>query len=129
MDKILSGGKRRYHLEDLLSTDTLGVTYRAFARRKAGKGIKRRYYALTRPADNDSSFQFLEALQQTLITSPNNMHIDEDFECDGHHWYVVAKGSERKNTPQWVSALTNKGYLMLLLSALILILLIIKFFQ
>lgn len=129
MMELLNGTLRRYHIEAVVDDNPLGITYRAFARRKAGEGIYRRYFAILEKAEEASQTDFDAAISETIITSPFQIHKEESFVCEGRNYVVLAKGeAPRAANPLWKS-LQNRGYLMLFLSAFILILIIIRLFQ
>lgn len=128
MDEVLTGGKRRYHIESVVGSNGGTTVYRAFARRRAGQKIKRRYYALFE-TDSSTQVDFDSSLSASAMAVPFDVFEADRFEQDGHSYVVLAKGrAPRKPNRRW-AALQNHGYLMLLLSALILILMIVKFFQ
>ncbi|MCR4815696.1 MAG: hypothetical protein K5842_00740 [Bacteroidales bacterium] len=127
MDTLV-GNLRRYHVESEIQTDALGTVYRAFARRRAGRGLKRRYYALLAVADGASLSDFNEALQRSILSVPHPVHIEEEFLYEGRQYVVVAKGVARRRRGGAMRQFYNRGYLMLILAALILILLIIRHF-
>ena len=122
------GNLRRYHVESVIQTDALGTVYRAFARRRNGKGLKRRYYALLAVAEGASLSDFNEALQRSILSVPHPVHIEEEFLYEGGQYVVVAKGAARHRRGGIMRQYYNRGYLMLILAALILILLIIRHF-
>lgn len=129
MDEILEGELRRYHLEAVVDDSQEGKTYRAFSRRKISDGIRRRYFAIVEKGENTPLAEFNAAVQETINSAPYAVHVEERI-ADGDRIYVVlAKGeAPRRVNPKW-KKMQNKGFLMLFLSALILILLIIRFFQ
>lgn len=129
MDDILTGVKRRYHIESVVKETSVGKVYRAFSRRRVGQKIKRRYYAVVEKNGSVSCGAFENMVLSAMMTLREDTHLEERFENGGLEYAVLAKGKEtRKKNSRW-NALQNHGYLMLLLSALIFILLIIKFFQ
>lgn len=126
--EIIAGNNHRYHIESLVGTSSRAYTYRAFVRRRSGKTIRRRYYALVSPNNEQSLISFLSDLRLSMMTTPFPVRIEEEIKSDDGHFYVIARGmKENKRHP--LQAYTNKGYLMLFLSAVILILLVIKFFS
>lgn len=129
MDVVLQGDYRRYHIESLVDENETGRTYRAFARRVVGEGVARRYFAILEKREDASQSDFEAAVEETLQTAPFAIHKEETIKKGEHSYVVLAKGeAPRETNPVWKS-LQNKGYLMLLLSAIILILLIIRLFQ
>lgn len=129
MIELLTGSLRRYHIEAAIDDNNLAITYRAFARRKTGKGIIRRYFAIIEKKEEASQTDFNAAIQETVLTAPFPIHIEENIKHEDCSYVVLAKGeAPRAANPLWKS-LQNRGYLMLFLSAFILILLIVRFFQ
>ena len=128
-DEILIGKKHRYHIVSLIESNSTAYTYRAFARWRTAKGlIARRYYAIVTPAHNESPETFHSSLLASLSGIPFPVRIEEEIHNDFGHYYVISKGkAQKKDNP--LSKLFNKGYLMLALAALILILLIVKHFS
>ena len=125
----LVGGKHRYHIESTLSCGEEGTVYKAFTRRKVGNRIVRRYYAVIQRGDNASPFDFDSTLMASAMTLPYEVFEVERFEQEDRAYVVLAKGkSPRQPNPRWQSV-QNRGYLMLLLAALILILMIVRFFR
>lgn len=122
MEKVLKGGNRRYHIERLVAQTGEGSVYRAFSRRKAGDGWRRRYYAIVEL--EGSGDEVCDALEASSDAIPYSVHIDEIFKCDGRRYAVVARGRRDSR----FRAIANKGYLMMVLAALILILMIIRAF-
>ncbi len=123
----LVGKKRRYHIESEISNQTEGTIYRAFSRRKSGNKIIRRYYAIVKCFDDIITVDY--AVQQTLIMASHPLRVEEDFIDGDNRYIVIAKGKQQKNRTTWMEPFLNKGYLMMFLAALILILVIIKHFQ
>ena len=129
MIELLNGELRRYHIESVIEENPLGTTYYAFSRRKTMRGIARRHFAIIEMGKEASKSDFNAAIQETIQASPIEIHVEERFSQDGNNYVVIAKGEEPpKPNPLWKS-LQNRGYLMLFLSAFILILLIIRLFQ
>lgn len=129
MEDILQGSLRRYHIEAVVDDNPLGIVYRAFARRKMGEGIHRRYFAILEKCENASLPDFNAAVQETILTAPFKMHVEEKISEGGRYYVVLAKGeAPRTVNPTW-KKLQNKGYLMLFFAAFILILLIIRLSQ
>lgn len=129
MNDILTGGKRRYHIESVVGSNGDATVYRAFARRRVGQKIKRRYYALFEKDNAAPEADFDRCLMASAMAVPFNVYEEDRFEVDGRRYVVLAKGTApRKTNLRW-KALQNHGYLMLLLAALIFILMIVKFFQ
>ena len=129
MDECLTGGQRRYHIESCVGKHPLADTYRVFTRRKTGRKIKRRYYALIAchpDALKEQSQQFQSELERSIASLPHPIHIDEEFDCQGRHCLVLARGKEDRKSSHW-KALTNKGYLMVLLAIVIFILMLLHF--
>lgn len=129
MSDLLQGTLRRYHIEAVADDNPLGITYRAFARRMTGKGIVRRYFAIIEKTESASATDFNAAIQETVLTTPFPIHKEESFVHEGRNYVVLAKGDAPRTENQLWKSLHNRGYLMLFLSAFILILLIIRFFQ
>lgn len=126
---LMQGSLRRYHIEAAIDDNPLGITYRAYARRRTGDGIVRRYFAIIEKAEDASPADFNAAIQETILSAPFPIHKEETIKHEGRSYVVLAKGeAPRAVNPLWKS-LQNKGYLMLFLSAFILILLIVRFFQ
>lgn len=129
MNHLLNGGKRRYHIESTVSSDALGTVYKAFARHRSGRRIVRRYYAVVERDAAADVADFESSLLASTMAVPFDLFVDERFEQDGRNYVVVAKGvAPREPNRRW-TALQNHGYLMLLLAGLIVILMIIRFFQ
>lgn len=129
MDEILIGGKRRYHIESLVRETPVGRVYRAFSRRRVGQKIRRRYYAVVEKGAGVGGVDFDNVVLSSIMVLPVEMHLEEEFEKDGVCFAVLAMGKDAaKKNGRW-EALQNHGYLMLFLSAVIFILLIVKFFQ
>lgn len=129
MDGILTGGKRRYHIESVAGSNELGTVYKAFARRRVGERIKRRYYAILECVEGISVADVDNAVSASMMTMPYDVFEAERFELGGRNYIVLAKGvAPRRRNTRWQS-LQNHGYLMLLLAALIFILMIVRFFQ
>lgn len=125
----LCGDKRRYHIESVLFEGQLGIVYRAFSRRRVGQTLKRHYYAIIEQNNDAAPTDFYGAVKNTLLTSSEPIYQEESFKRDGHTYVVLAKGVARQEVnPKW-KKLYNRGYLMLFLSAFILVLLIIRFSQ
>ena len=72
---------------------------------------------------------FNNALQHSLITATTPLRIEEEFVLEGIQYVVVAKGEAKKRRVNPLQPYYNKGYLMLVLAAIIFILLIVKHFQ
>ena len=125
----LQGDLRRYHIEGLADENELGKTYRAYARRKAGDGVVRRYFAVLEKGEGVSQSNFNAAVKETILSAPFQIHKEETIEKDGHRYIVLAKGEEPRKVSPFLKSIQNKGYLMLFLAAFILILLIIRLFQ
>ncbi|MBQ6955491.1 MAG: hypothetical protein IJP80_02625 [Bacteroidales bacterium] len=129
MPDILQGSLRRYHIEAVVDSNPVGTTYRAFARRKAGEGIVRRYFAIVEKTEGASQTDFDDAIRETVLTSPFQIHKEETITYGGRSYVVMAKGEAAGGAnPVW-GKLQNRGYLMLFLSAFILILMIVRLFQ
>ena len=129
MDDVLAGGKHRYHIESIVGTHKQGVIYKAFSLHRAGEKIRRRYYAILESGGSVSAADFDSALMASLQSLPYDVFEEERFEKAGRRYVVIAKGKpSRKPNSRWQS-LQNHGYLMLILAALILVLMIVKFFQ
>ena len=129
MDECLTGGQRRYHIESCVGKHPLADTYRVFTRRKVGRKIKRRYYALItchQETQGAQSQQFQSELERSIASLPHPVHIDEEFDCQGVHCVVLARGKDDRKASRW-KALTNKGYLMVLLAIVIFILMLLHF--
>lgn len=148
MDETLTGHKRRYHVESLIKTNPFGRVYRAFSRRRSGKKLMRRYYAILEVvndgsshaandalesakgvwSDSDEGSLFRSELSRSLGNMPYPVRIEEEFTLDGVQYVVIAKGKPlSRGVSRWQSV-QNKGYLMLLLAALILVLLLYRFY-
>lgn len=129
MDEILIGNNHRYYIESLIKETSVANIYRAFSRRRVGNKIKRRYYAVVERRDGIPENSFNSELANARILTGTSMFIADEIQHDGVPYIVLAKGKDRTlHSTQW-SKLYNHGYLMLFLSALIFILLIVKFFQ
>ncbi len=127
--KAVKGNIRRYHIESVIHSDQLATVYKAFARHRAGKSLRRRYYALLSVESTASFSDFNNALQHSLITATTPLRIEEEFVLEGIQYVVVAKGEAKKRRVNPLQPYYNKGYLMLVLAAIIFILLIVKHFQ
>lgn len=129
MNDVLVGGKHRYYIESVVDTNELGVVYKSFARRRVGKKIVRRYYAIVERKSSVSASDFYSALTASTLSIPYSVYEEERFDNDGNSYVVISKGKQpRQPNPRWQS-LQNHGYLMLLFAALILVLMIVRFFQ
>lgn len=125
----MEGELRRYHIETVVADSPEGKVYRAFSRRKIGDVIRRRYFAIIEKGEAANPSMFNAAVRETIMTAPYAVHLEEKISNGDHAYVVIAKGvAPRKVNPKWKS-MQNKGYLMLFLSAFILILMIIRFFQ
>ena len=126
INDTLTGVKRRYHIDRRVSAAPQTEAYSAFSRRRSGRGLKRRYYALLAfPAGLPA-----EALHAQLRTAfamlPYHARIEEEIALRDRHVVVVARGNESSPRSSRWRRLQNRGYLMLLLSALLLLLIIIR---
>lgn len=126
--EVLVGKNRRYHIESLVSSNSTAYIYRAYSRRKAGDGIKRRYYAIVTPSQDGSLIPFQSGLRQSMRRLPFPVRLEEEIRNEYGTFFVLAKGKPTKKH-KTISKIVNKGYLMLFLAALILILIIIRFFS
>lgn len=124
------GQKRRYHVESLISDTPCGKVYRVFARRRQGKTIKRRYYAIIVSNENVSDTDFNSNMQGSLLAMPYAVRIEEEFVDKGdNRCVVVAKGERPNDTLAPFRRYLNHGYLMLILAFVIVVLMIIRYFQ
>ncbi len=126
---LIEGTLRRYHIESVVSETSSGTVYRAFARSGSGKGFIRRYYAIVSMPEDASVVDFDQTLQYSLLAAPMPLHVEEELPDGERKMVVVAKGAERRRLGKLLRPLHNHGYLMLLLTALILILLIVRYFS
>ena len=122
--ETIIGKKRRYHIDALMATGSTAYVYRAFARRRTRKGIVRRYYALVAPTPEKGGRDFTTTIDTLKHTLPFPVRLEEIITTDDGRLYILAKGLEVRSN-NTLAKLTNKGYLMILLSLLILILLIV----
>ena len=76
-----------------------------------------------------SVVDFDQTLQYSLLAAPMPLHVEEELQDGERKMVVVAKGAERRRLGKLLRPLHNHGYLMLLLTALILILLIVRYFS
>ena len=127
MDETIKGANRSYHIGQLVSTSALGSVYRAYSRRRSGGKLKRRYYAVIVPAEGVDFSSCMQSVDAAVDAVNEPLHIEEVIERDCEKLVVIAKGAPRHSNPLW-AAVANRGYLMIILAALILILVIIRFF-
>lgn len=78
--------------------------------------------------EDASVVDFDQTLQYSLLAAPMPLHVEEELTNGERKMVVVAKGAERR-LGKLLRPLYNHGYLMLLLTALILILLIVRYFS
>ena len=130
MDSTFIGQKRRYHIESKMGETPFGTVYRAFARRRVGRRILRRYYAIVecKPLV-ETRLSLNTALNQLQLRDESAMHVEEDLLCEGRRHVVFASGAATRGKGNRANALLNHGYLMLILATIILILMIVRFYQ
>ena len=127
MQKSIKSPTSTYHVESLLASNPCGDVYRVFTRRRSGRGLRRHYYALVSKGASNNTDDLQTVLNGSRLPFP--VYVRDNFSADGKNYVVIAKGkAPRKVNPVW-QAVQNKGYLMILLAALILILLIIRYFR
>lgn len=129
MEKTLKGSKHQYQIESTVDSNDYGTTYSAFARRNDGRTVKRQYYAIIEKKAGVDVEDFKNEIRRSLKNLPYQIHIEEKIVNEDEFIVVVAKGAkEKKGNGRWAS-LQNKGLLMVILAAIIMILMIIRFFQ
>jgi hypothetical protein len=125
MDSVIIGDKHRYHVEDTIATTDKGSIYRVFTRRRSGNVIKRRYYAAIVAEKGVDLVDFQTIMQKAINTIDYPVHEEDCFDVDGLRCVVIGKGEPHKKNSRF-AAFYNKGYLMIILSVLILILIIAR---
>ncbi|MBP5326689.1 MAG: hypothetical protein J6Y98_02085 [Bacteroidales bacterium] len=128
MDSVIIGEKHKYHIDKTVAKAEAGTIYRVFTRRRSGNVIKRRYFAAIVAADNVDNVDFQSAVQRAVNSITYPVHKEDSFTVDGHRCVVIGKGEPQEKGNR-SSAIYNKGYLMVILSALILILIIVRSFR
>ena len=105
----ITGYKHRYHIDKLIAKTQDGDVYRAYVLRKSHGKLRRHYYALVEHS--------AESVGEVSCAT-----IEECFDFDNRHFTSFVR-NERRRKDRFV----NKGFLMILLSILLLLLVIFKF--
>lgn len=129
VDDTLIGAKHRYHIERHVGGSAVADTYSAFSRRQSGRGLRRRYYALLQYPASATDGEIEQSLSEAFGMLPYYAHVEEVIAGEEGRIVVVARGKQPAKRQGPLQALCNKGYLMLLLSLVILILIAVRFFQ
>ena len=114
MDTIIIGSKHRYYIDSLIAGTPRGDVYRAYVYRRSGKKVGRHYYALVAHAEDTP-----------LDVEMSDAIVEEQFHYNHQRYTSFVKNSGRRNNAI-AGTLFNKGYLMVLLSIVLLALVIIK---
>ena len=119
----LQGADRRYHLDSVVDSNEYGRVYRAFSRFRRGRKLIRRYYAVVLKNGEADDEAFRSFYEQSLAEVPVDVHEEDVVETPDGIFHVVAPGRAVKK-PSPFYAVTNKGFLMIILAGLILFLVI-----
>ena len=138
MEEILVGESRRYHIEKRMASYREGDVYRAWSRRRHGRKLVRHYYAVVALPESESKGMAIKACEPLLSKVAGDcwLRVTEYIVSDGRCYAVLEKKSREgvgsdgmKRFTEFKESVYNKGYLMLILAAVILILMIIRYFQ